>query len=541
MATYQITSPDGKAFEVSAPDGTSQEDVLSYAKKKFGDGKEQDSQDGFVANVQTDLAKRNVAIQETMEAEKRGEIGSLQGATQAFGQVAGGALDVVGEGVMATGRGLSAITPDVIEEPIVEGAKAAWDWIANTDAGKVAGEAISGGVEKYGEWKAENPQEAKTLEGAANIGMLFAPVKVKANAKPSPLDAAAKALDVKANRQILKKRSDFVGDLISPKRTSSVKIAETSRTSEKGIGLAKRSVVELSPKEIAVANEIKNIPSVTNKKSIQGNLNAIMNENKRVAKQLEADVGSRKVLGIQESAGNKIDEAVRLMIKENPVITGNAENVARKVSTKAKEIIQKSPSTPRGMLAARKELDSWIKSQKGAKVFDPELEGALSVSVRSVRNAMNDVVEASTGTAAVKKELKRQRLMYDAIENLAPKAADESNYAIGRLLQNTAKALPYRRSFQTDVGMLMGLGVIGASETLAPIFAGGLAITSVAMGARKLAISSTVKKGLSRLIKTADRAIISSKQPSMIKQLRADRALILELMKTAEITDEQEE
>jgi hypothetical protein len=36
MPTYQITSPDGREFEVNAPDGASQVQVMNYAKSQFG-------------------------------------------------------------------------------------------------------------------------------------------------------------------------------------------------------------------------------------------------------------------------------------------------------------------------------------------------------------------------------------------------------------------------------------------------------------------------------------------------------------------------
>ena len=36
MAKYKITGPDGKTYEVSAPDGASEQDVLAYAQRSFG-------------------------------------------------------------------------------------------------------------------------------------------------------------------------------------------------------------------------------------------------------------------------------------------------------------------------------------------------------------------------------------------------------------------------------------------------------------------------------------------------------------------------
>lgn len=35
MPKYLITAPDGKTYEVSAPDGASQDDVLNYVKQNY--------------------------------------------------------------------------------------------------------------------------------------------------------------------------------------------------------------------------------------------------------------------------------------------------------------------------------------------------------------------------------------------------------------------------------------------------------------------------------------------------------------------------
>jgi hypothetical protein len=35
MPKYRITAPDGKTYEVNAPDGASQDDVLAYVKQNY--------------------------------------------------------------------------------------------------------------------------------------------------------------------------------------------------------------------------------------------------------------------------------------------------------------------------------------------------------------------------------------------------------------------------------------------------------------------------------------------------------------------------
>ena len=201
-------------------------------------------------------------------------------------------------------------------------------------------------------------------------------------------------------------------------------------------------------------------------------------------------------------------------------------------------LLSENASTPSGVLRARKQLDSWVKSQKGSKIFDPELENTLSVSVRAVRRAMNDIVDSKVKTTAVKEELRRQNLLFEALENIGPKAADEANTAIGRSLQNMAKVLPFRSKFINEAGAVVGLGVVGASATFAPVFAYGLGAAAVAAGTYKLIISPALKKNAAKLIRGIDRAILTSENPAMIKQLKADRALIIEVLKNSEVSED---
>lgn len=535
MATYQIQSPDGQSFEITAPDSATEAQVMEYAKVKFQPvdqpAKQPEKEAGFISGVSADLEKRIESGVQTGKEFLGGELSLQEAMLQEGGAVAGAAWDIAGEGLASAGRGIKEITPEPVQKAVGAGFESLISALPFKDE---AIGALSSGIEGWNFFTESNPRAAKNIESIVNIGMILSPAKVKAKAKPTMLSDAAKSLDSTIKRQILKKRSDFVGDLITPERTKKVLIDETSRTAEKGRGMFKRSVVELSKKEKEIASEVSKINNVTPKNSFQGNLNAIAQENTKLAKKLDKAVGNRKVLGIHSKANKKIDEAISLMIEESPVITGKTETVANKIAIKAKQIIARSPDTPKGVLDARKELDSWIKSQKGKKAFDPELEGALSLAVRSVRGALNDTVEASAG-ASVKRSLKKQSLLYNAMDNLGPKAAAEANNAIGRLVQNMAQVLPFRSKFVNEVGTVLGLGVVGSSVLLSPYFAGGLAATVVGRGAYKAAISPKVKQALSKLLKETDNAIKASKDGSMIQQLKADKAVIRELVKTAEV------
>jgi len=173
--------------------------------------RQQSAEPSFFDNLSTDLAERNKAIQETMAAERAGEIGKLEGTVQAFGQVAGGGIDVIGEGLAAAGRGVAAITPEFIKQPIIETAKEAFDYIEKSDIGGAAIDAIKGGVETYQEWAAENQQDAKTLGSAVNIGMVMVPLKGAPKPKTTPVAVPKTALDT-----VLEKGTVLTSDIKPP-------------------------------------------------------------------------------------------------------------------------------------------------------------------------------------------------------------------------------------------------------------------------------------------------------------------------------------
>jgi len=493
----------------------------------------QDGRKGFIERVEERRQERIGEVTQTFEDYGKGAIGFPQAAVQVLGKAAaGGTLDIIGEGLVSAGRGVSAVTPDIIEEPIVNAAKESWEWIKESGAGELAGQAIGKGIEGWNGFKEQYPQGAKTIESVANIGLLLAPAKGKAKAEPSRLGKAAEAVERSAQRTERRQKRAFIKELIVPEKSKKVLIAETERTAEVGIGPFKRSIVELSPAEAKIAAEVKRIPNVSSSKTIQGNLNAIMEANSKLAKTLDSKLKKSKILITRNEAAKNIDNAVDDLIKSNPVIVGNAETTARRVATKAKEIIGENPGTPKGVLDSRKQLDSWIRSQKGEKAFDPAMENALSVAVRTVRRSMNDTVATRMPGARIKAELKRQSRLFDAIDNIGPKAAKEKNFAVLRVWENTAKALPFRGEANQKLALLFGIGGLGAAAAFAPWITGATAAAVGLVVIKRGVMSPNTRKGIAQLIRLADRAIITSRNPSMIKQLRVDRAALVELLQT---------
>ena len=495
----------------------------------FG-GKKEDLD--FTERVGLDLEKRKQEVTESLEDLLSGKIRSTEAAVQVVGKgFAGSLFDVMGEGVTEGVKAVERMAPETTES-IKEG----WRYLSETETGKQIGEVLEGGITEYRKFKEANPRAAKDIESVLNIGMLIAPVKVKAKIGPTPLGKTAAALEASAGRSARKNKQVFVDELISPEKTKKVLQAETARTTEKGVGPFKRSVVELSSHEKAIAKEVNQISGVSNKKTIQGNLNVISKANKNLAVKLDKKLKNAQKPVTRKEVNRNIDNAIELMIKENPVIVGNAETTARRVADKAKIILDDHPGTPKGIWDARKELDAWIKSQKGDKAFDPVMENSLSIAVREVRTSMNHTVAKHAPSVTFEKDMKRMGKLYDAIENIAPKAAKEPNTAILRAWQNAAIATRLKGRANQELALMLGMGTLGAMAAFAPYITAGFATILGGRSIKNLVMAPGSRKGAAKLIKMVDRAILSSKNPSMIKQLRADRMVLVDFLKSEEET-----
>ena len=491
---------------------------------------------GFIQKSIEDVRARGVDAGTALREGATGQQTIPEAALNYAGAAAGAAWDVLGEGVSALAKGAYNIAPEDLRKQFESVLSETGRQFANSETGQVALGALASGVDAWNSFKKENPRIAKNLESFVNVMLFVAPPATKAKLPPveSKLGKASKYLGEKAANKSADTKKAYIEQLIRPKQTAKVKTEEVSRTVEKGFGPFKRDIVLPSEREKAITEEVAKIPEVTKGNSIQRNYNIISKNNKNIAEQLSSDVSKSTAVIPRQEYVAELDRAVSDLISTNPVIVGNAETTATRIKDKAIQIIDSHPATPSGLLDSRKELDQWIRSQKGQNIFDPVSENALSISTRTVRQTINDIIDAKVNTTKVKDELRRQNLLYDALNNMAPKAADEANTAIARAWQNVIRVLPFRGEFNQSLAALFGVGGLGASAIFAPYFTGLLAVGAVVYGGGKALLSPQAIKGISILLKGVDEAITVSKNTDMIKQLRLDRAALLEVMKNAQ-------
>ena len=157
-------------------------------------------------------------------------------------------------------------------------------------------------------------------------------------------------------------------------------------------------------------------------------------------------------------------------LEENALLTGDAQVTAQKIVRKMKMLVAENKGNASGLLKARKQLDEWVKAQKGAGIFDPNRENAISISLREIRQSTNDFIDARATNVGVKDSLRRQAALFNAMENMTPKVADEAATRFGRAWQKMSRVLPIRGEFNQAMATLVGVGGLGASAAFAPFF-----------------------------------------------------------------------
>lgn len=464
------------------------------------------------------LAQRGVDFQEILAAQEAGEQNFGLTAAQIIGKVgAGAAVDIVGEVINTTAQTAFDIIENVAPETtqdIVDGFEA----LMGTDAAKGAGAAIGRGIEAYQAWASENPVASRTLDAVANLAIIFSPVKIKPGVPSAPgiVGRAGQRVEARGVSQAAEQRTTFLEGLIRPKETPTVRAEAARRTADPTAFTPGR--VTATPLEAEIARTVGDIPTILPGNSLRQNLRII---DESIGQEAIALQNALKAEPFKISREAIVAERAALdrRLTANPLLIGDAKKIAEKVLAQAAQLISRNPKTGAGMLAARRQLDAWVKRQR-PKVFDPKTENALSVAVREVRDSMNNLLDDAAPSAGVRQSLRRQSNLFRASENIADKAAFEVGSKAQRAFETIQNALGLRGIGIGIMGIL-GIGTGPVAATAASLFTVG--------AAGKVLLSPQAKKALSRLLQLSDRAIRTTKDARVLKTLRADRIALIEL------------
>jgi len=451
---------------------------------------------GFLQNIKDIFSKRTESAGEVADKYAAKDISLAEGSLQVAGQAAGTLFDVAG-------AGLGAITPDIIEKPVVKAISS----IASSAP-------IQEVVKTYESFKQKHPRAADDFEASLNVLMALGIPKVGKTIAPS-IEKTGAAITESGKKSLILEKQNFIEELVTPIETKAVKLSGVKRTVESG-SFFKQDTVLPTAMEKQIAKEISEIPGIAKNNTFQKNFNIIRDYNVESAKTLESKIKTYDFQISKDNLLTKLDEA-STKLKESPLIVGNAEKTANKLILGAKKIIEKNEPTGSGLLKSRKEFDSWVKSQK-PKVFDAKSENAFTIANNTIRNNLNDVLDNSATNIAVKDSLKRQSLLYRAMENVGEKAAKEANGPLLRALDRTGKILGVKNRLVQGIAAAVGIGGLGAAATFAPAAAvlGGAGFLIYKGG--QLIMSPATKIAVGNLLQRVG-GLLNSKDKKLFQEL----------------------
>jgi len=488
----------------------------------------------FLQQLGEDWVERTRLVEESKKAYEEGKIGFGEYTTQVAGKgVAGRVLDVAGATISGAIDGVSFLLP-VTTELVANTVKTGWDMVLNTEAGKSATEALNEGIESYEKWKEVNPQDAKTFESVVNIALVFAPVKGRGKSSPVPsFEKTANKIVESGRKSQHIKSIDNIQEMLYPNITSEM----AKRTTEKGV--FRRATYLPTGRDIAIFNDVSKVPKLKTSRSPFYNLDKIQKEIGAEGRRLEALLQSSKIIFPRTETIKNLTNKVEELLKTNTFIAGDKQ-ISRTIQLnleKAVEIINRHPSTPLGLLKARREFDSVLREQM-PKVFDAKAQTIATESSKVFRNAMNSMINEKVPSAFVNKSLMKQSNLFSARDMLSPIAAKATRTSIGRLFQNVSKVIGPKMEINRAVAIL-GAGSAFQAASLTPIlagYAGSLAVGGTTYGIIRLLGNPKTRIALGKLLGFTNQAIQKSTNPKMIKQLRIDRAFLQDLLEIS--TDE---
>jgi len=443
----------------------------------------------------------------------------------------GTGLELVGTGVSLAAREVSSFIPDSIEKKAVDTTSNIVQKLSEIPLVEQAMEAMQDSYQSYMQWKAEHPREGQAVESVINVAEVFAPpLRRKPIPDQTKLRTAADKQFDRAKHLETKQRRDYLNDLITPISTKANDEARAARMQQDAKG---RNVYNPTDEEIEMVNILKKMP-VSSKNSLVGNRNVIDSQIETTHKSLVKDLKKSKFKFNKKELSDELEKIVDDLQETNPVLVGDASAVAKKLFTKAQQLINETDGSPAQLMEVRRELDRWIKKQ-GKGSFDGN-ESAYTVAQRAVRDFLNTKVSESVPQIPVQEKLRKQHLLLRVNDRLLPKAAQEADTKLGRLAQNIAKATDTTLP-KTPLGKVATV-TAGAGILASAGFAGALPALTVGIGAGALgyafyrgSISPSLRKAISASLRETDKVLSSKISREMREAIQADRVILVEAMK----------
>lgn len=326
---------------------------------------EQPKEEGFLTRAGERLGERGQSLIDTGQSFAQGDIGKYQAMIQTGGQIAGGALDVMGEGISSVFNTVGEAIPDAIKDPVKRTIVEQLSNLAQSDVGKQATEIMKEGTEAWEGFKQENPNAAKTIESAVNLGLIVAPAKIKSG-PPGRISKIAESIK---NKTVTRLRTRAAKKLLN----------EAAPTVD-GLKKAARTIYDQidSSGTVISADRISNLAGTLRKTAKSEGFNKVLHPKVNVL-----------LNQFDDAAGNLPVGEVDTLRKIAQAAAGSLDKSERRLG---KLLINKIDDalddlTPKDLIGGTKEVGSMYKDARNlwqraskAELLDEAIEGAKSAA-----------------------------------------------------------------------------------------------------------------------------------------------------------------
>lgn len=432
--------------------------------------------------------------------------------------------DIIGETVVnaagMVGDGVSYIVPDDIEDPIKNGFKASVDFVMNSEVGQQGMEALYSGVEAWDQFAETYPRAAENIRSVVDIGVVLAPVKKGSVGDPISMESKGRTIAKQAGIKQAQNKAINVTDSFSNVKDKDY-IART-RSMQPKLTTQERSAIEAVTQLKGYKTGM--IGDRTANKNFKLVDKALVQEKSKINKVLSSTDAKISYNNLMNSITKNMDETLSTTLDPKRVKTAIDD-----VLEATERAIAKHGTSVKGIRKARTDIDTYVQSRLPKNEWSPE--HPLVVAANQARRDMNDAVASVVPEFA--NSMKKQSGLLHAKKGLTSKMALEHRNAITSFVVNATKSVGVTR----DVGfVLVGLAGSTYAAAAAPILlagTGGYAALRLGQGLYKAGINPLQAKKLTgKIIDITGKGIRNaSGNPRMVKQLRADRAAMLEIIR----------
>lgn len=426
-------------------------------------------------------------------------------------------FDVLANTIIVGAEGAFGLLPDAAKEGTMEFLSSA----LQTETGQLAMKALSEGAEAWEEYSEKNPNEAANWSSFFEI-QLGLPKRILINFSPDLQPIKVSSI---GTRKVTRPLAGIDKDIYNIAYSSPRKSIEQAKLTTDPRGPLRTQQQLASQDQLNVIDELKKA-GLRGNLTLQQNLNKTQEYLEKLDKTLLGMSRRRKIQTIDDAKFREyLGAEFREMVRTNPKILNN-KPAKKKLQQNYEEflaILKEQGNTAEGFLNARRIFDDRMR-RSGVDVGGSKLNADTLVA-HVVRRAGNrsifDVVPEAEDI------LSRQSKILSVQDNIATKAANEAQTAVGRYVQELG--------LDKYVGETITSQFINAAATLGL----GVAASPVVILKRLIKaetpanIRAKVSYALNDIFKEIEKGLARTKDPITKKSLLAQRALVYSTFKAA--------